>query len=111
MCLVHHQILSESYLLVLAPGAHADEPEDALAQGLSRASRSGKPAVWVDCGQLPRLSPEATMLLWAYHYKLQQQNVPLVLARAAPEIQGQLEGKGQRPGLRMVPSLSEAALG
>ena len=109
MCLVHHQILSESYLLVLTPGTRTDEPEDALAQGLRRASRSGKPAVWVDCGQLPRLSSEAAMLLWAYHHQLQRQNVPLVLACAAPEIQGQLESKTNRPGLRMVSTLAEAA--
>lgn len=82
MLIVHHELLPECYLLVLAPDA-AQASELELAQHLSCAVRSGKPAVWVDCRLLDTISLTAVRLLWACHHRLKRRGAELVLCRVS----------------------------
>jgi hypothetical protein len=75
---VYRDVLPDSYLLVLAPRL-SEQPGNALARALHRASRSGKAAVWVDCSLLDELTPDEAELLLAYDYHLRRQQIRLVL--------------------------------
>ncbi|WP_046243430.1 hypothetical protein [Hymenobacter terrenus] len=108
MTVVYHELLPESYLLILAPG-QAGEPEVALAHWLHCAQRSGKPAVWVDCGMLSSLSEEAARLLWASHYRLQQKHAQLVLVHVPDRLKRELLDHAQGPAPCIVPTLLDAA--
>ena len=110
MTVVYHEVLPESYLLILAPGRTGDTvPEVALAHSLRCAERSGKAAVWVDCGMLNSLSREAAELLWAsYHHLLTNQS-QLVLVHVPDRVRKTLLDRG--PGMEpcIVPTLMDAA--
>ena len=108
MTTVFHELLPESYLIILAPGLPYDF-ETALAYQLRRAKRSGKPEVWVDCSMLSRLSEEAARLLWDAHYQLQEQFSRLVLVHVAESVQKTLLAQCLGPMPRMVPTLLDAA--
>lgn len=109
MLIVHHELLPECYLLVLAPDvAQASELE--LAQHLSHAVRSGKPAVWVDCRLLDTLSPTAARLLWACHHRLKRRGAELVLCRVSePLAQALRQHYTNNTELCVVASLDDAA--
>ena len=110
MLIVHHELLPEIYLLVLAPDP-ASPSELELAHHLSCAVRSGKPAVWVDCRLVDMLSPTAARLLWACHYRLQRRGAHLVLCRVSAALAQLLNQlcTGATPDLCLVDSLYEAA--
>lgn len=108
MTVVYHEILAASYLLVLGPNQTASD-EAELAHWLRRAQRSGKPAVWVDCGLLNSLSEEAARLLWASHYQLQQQNALLVLVHLPDRARRELLDQELGPVPCIVPTLLDAA--
>lgn len=108
MTVVYHEILAESYLLILAPSRN-NEREAALAHWLHLAQRSGKNAVWVDCGMLSSLSDEAAKLLWATHYKLQEHHAQLVLVHVPERVKQKLLSRELGPAPCMVPTLLDAA--
>ncbi|WP_460501208.1 STAS domain-containing protein [Hymenobacter agri] len=108
MTTVFHELLPESYLLILAPGN--DGPSEvALARQLRRAERSGKSEVWVDCSLLNELSDEAAQLLWDAHYQLQEQFARLVLVHVAEPVRQVLLAQHLGPMPRIVPTLLDAA--
>ena len=110
MNVVYHELLPESYLLILAPG-NSDGSEESLAHWLNRAECSGRSAVWVDCGMLSSLSNEAVQLLWATHRQLLVQHAQLVLVHVSDRVQREilgLEALGSAPCF--VPTLLDAAL-
>ena len=108
MTTVLQESLPESYLLLLTPGP-ASAPELALAQGLHSASHSGKAAVWIDCELVHDLSAEAVRMLWDYHFRLQEQNVKLVVVHASDEVKQGLLNWQLGSGLCFVPTLFDAA--
>ncbi|GAA4030926.1 hypothetical protein GCM10022409_13950 [Hymenobacter glaciei] len=108
MTTVFHELLPESYLIILAPGT--DGPSEvALADQLHCAERSGKPEVWVDCGMLNELSGEAAHLLWDAHYHLQEHYGRLVLVHVAEPVKKALLAQHLGPTPRIVPTLLDAA--
>jgi anti-anti-sigma regulatory factor len=110
MMIVHHEILPDSYLLILAAD-HADPSELELAHHLSCAARSDKPAVWVDCRLLDSLSLTAARLLLACHYRLQRRKAQLILCRVSERLEQILQQVGAHPAptLCLVPTLDDAA--
>ena len=111
MLIVHHELLPEIYLLVLAPDPAAPS-EFELAHHLSCAARSGKPAVWVDCRLVATMSATAARLLWACQYRLRRRGAQLVLCRVSAALAQQLRQhgpSGTAPDLHLVDSLDEAA--
>ena len=109
MTIVYQETLPDSYLLLLTPGPAATAPEDALEQGLRSAYRSGKAAVWVDCELVHDLSSEAVRMLWDYHYRLQEQNIKLVVVHACDEVKKELLNSRLELSLCFVPTLMDAA--
>ena len=108
MTTVFHELLPDSYLIILAPGTNAPT-EPALAHRLHCAERSGKPEVWVDCGMLNELSDEAAALLWDTHYHLQERYACLVLVHMAEPVRKTLLAQHLGPTPRIVPTLLDAA--
>lgn len=108
MITVFHELLPESYLIILAPGPESDS-EAPLATHLRRAARSGKQEVWVDCSLLTALSQEAAQLLWAAHHALQGQFAHLVLVHMSDQVKQQLLAQEQGPRPRIVPTLLDAS--
>lgn len=108
MTVVYHELLPDSYLLILAP-SRIEEPEAALAHSLRCAERSGKSSVWVDCGMLHSLSDEAARLLWGAHRHLQQKDAQLVLVHVPERVKKDLLKREQGPAPCMVPTLLDAA--
>jgi anti-anti-sigma regulatory factor len=110
MMIVHHEILPDSYLLVLAAD-HADPSELELAHHLNCAARSSKPAVWVDCRLLDALSTTAARLLVACHHRLRRRNAKLILCRVSERLEQALQRASTHltPTLCLVPTLDDAA--
>ncbi|GAB3573464.1 STAS domain-containing protein [Hymenobacter daeguensis] len=108
MTVVYHELLPESYLLILAPGRES-RPETGLAYWLGCAQQSGKPAVWVDCGMLKTLSSEAIQLLWHTHYQLQEKHAQLVLVHVQEHMRKELLEQELGPAPCIVPTLLDAA--
>lgn len=108
MTVVYHELLPESYLLILAPGREG-EPETGLAHWLKCAQRSGKSAVWVDCGMMSSLSSEAIRLLWNSHYQLQEKHAQLVLVHVPERVRKELLEQELGPAPCIVPTLLDAA--
>lgn len=108
MTTVFHEVLPDSYLIILAPGP-AGPAEEALAYRLGCAGRSGKPEVWVDCSMLAELSGEAARLLWDAHYQLQERFARLVLVHVAEPVKKVLLAQHLGPTPRIVPTLLDAA--
>lgn len=109
MTTVFHELLPDSYLIILAPGS-ADVSEEALAHRLRCAERSGKAEVWVDCSMLSELSNEAAHLLWDTHYHLQERFARLVLVHVAEPVKKCLSASNLGPMPSMMPTLLDAAL-
>ena len=108
MTTVFHELLPESYLIILAPGP--DVPaEPALGQVLRSAERSGLPEVWVDCSLLREMSGEAARLIWDAHYALQERFARLVLVHVAEPVKKVLLAQRLGPLPRIVPTLLDAA--
>jgi anti-anti-sigma regulatory factor len=101
---VYREILPESYLLVVADDTllSDDEPEKPLRKALSRAARSGKISIWIDCSQLEQLPPQTAEMLARYCRKLDKQGISLILCHLS-EALGQLL-------LAQVPELSGCVL-
>lgn len=108
MHVVYHELLPESYLLILAPG-RPGEPESVLARWLRRALRSGRASVWVDCGMLNSLSAGDARLLWRAHFQLQKQHAQLVLVHVPERVKRELLEQERGPAPCMVPTLLDAA--
>jgi anti-anti-sigma regulatory factor len=108
MTVVYHELLPESYLLILAPG-RTEEPEAALAHSLHCAQRSGKAAVWIDCGMLHSLSDEAARLLWGAHHQLEAKHAKLVLVHVPDRVRRDLLKRELGPAPCIVPTLLDAA--
>ena len=107
MVVVHHEVLSDSLLLLLAPGT-PDQPQATLAHWLSRACRGDKPAVWVDCSLLPSPLPaDAARQLWAAYERLRQQQVELVLAHLSTQVREAWFTRRNSPCV--LPTLLDAA--
>ena len=101
MTTIYHELLPESYQLLLTPEA-SNEPARALAQALEYslgcAYRSGKPAVWINCEGMRALPIEAVRVLSDYQQKLEKQHVQLVLVHAPEEVQQNLLGRKEGSG-------------
>jgi anti-anti-sigma regulatory factor len=108
MTVVYHELLPFSYLLILAPGT-PDGPELALGQYLTRAARSGKRAVWVDCRLLTRLPAAAAGVLCAHNNYLREEGLDLVLFNVAEQVRQDLLSWRVQPGFCIVGSMDEAA--
>ncbi|GAA3962549.1 hypothetical protein [Hymenobacter antarcticus] len=108
MSVVYHELLPESYLIILAP-TQQGQLETALAHQLKCAQRSGKAAVWVDCGMLQSLSAEAARLLWRLHHCLREQRAELVLVHVPEPVKKVLLAQEAGPALSIVPTLLDAA--
>lgn len=108
MITVFHEVLPESYLIILAPGP-AGKVEASLAHQLRCAERSSKSEVWVDCSLLSTLSSEAARLLWATHHRLQARYARLVLVHVAESVKKALSRQHLGPMLRILPTLLDAA--
>ena len=108
MTTIYHELLPESYLIILAP-ARDGESEAALEHQLKCAERSGKSAVWVDCGMLHSLSAEAARLLWGLHHYLQEQRAELVLVHVPEPVKTVLLNQEAGPAPCIVPTLLDAA--
>lgn len=87
---VYREVLPDSYLLILHDTA-ARQAEADLARALHRASRSGKPAVWLDCSMVNYLSGEAQQLLLTYDDLLPRLGALLVMCHLNDELRHQLE--------------------
>ena len=107
MTTVYHELLADCYLLILVPGGMGDS-EKALDQALSRASRSGKPTVWVDCQRLGTLTAEAAALLSAYHQQLGRQGVRLMLSSVSEAARQELRRQAPSQRMRIVSMLPPA---
>ena len=105
---VFHELLPESYLIILAPGPDGDS-EAALAYRLRRAVRSGKKEVWVDCSLVSTISEEVAGLIWAAHHALQEQFARLVLVHLSDQALQQLLARELGPRPRIVATLLDAA--
>lgn len=105
---VFHELLPESYLLLLTPGSPSG-PEFALDFSLKCACRSGKTAVWVDCELVLALSPEAARTLCDYYHKLQDEHKQLVVVHASDEVKQALLNWHLDPDLCFAPTLIDAA--
>ena len=108
MTTVYHEMLPESYLLLLTPGV-PNAPEYALDFSLKCACRSGKAAVWVDCELVDAISTEAARTLWDYHRRLQQEHKQLVVVHASDEIKQGLLNWRLGFGICFAPTLIDAA--
>lgn len=110
MLIVHHELLADIYLLVLAPDPSTTS-ELELAHHLSCAARSNKPAVWVDCRLVDTLSAAAVRLLWACHHRLRRRGAQLVLCRVSDPLAQLLSQfcPEPNPDICLVDSLDEAA--
>ncbi len=108
MTTVYHEVLPKSYLLILAPG-QPDDREAELDYWLRRARRSGKSAVWVDCGMLTALSSEAARLLWDAHFRLQAEDAELVLVHVADAVKRTLLDRELGPAPSIERTLLDAA--
>lgn len=108
MTTIYHELLPESYLIILAPGP-VGGLESALAYQLKCAQRSGKAAVWVDCGMLDSLSAEAAGLLWGLHHCLRAQRAELVLVHVPDLVRKVLLDQEVGPAPCIVPTLLDAA--
>ena len=109
MTSVHHELLPESYLLLLLTPKASRIYGQSLKQGLRVASRSGKAAVWVDCELVHALSNEAVRVLWKYHRRLQALHIKLVLVHASEEVQRGLLDWELGPTMCFAPTLFDAA--
>ncbi|GAA3918773.1 STAS domain-containing protein [Hymenobacter algoricola] len=104
---VYHEILPDSYLLILAENDELPE-EVPLAKLLRQAANSGKAYVWVDCSHIHRLSHQAIGLLRKYYLQLRRRHIPLVLCHLDESLQQlfrQLPAASQPP---IVPTLLDA---
>lgn len=108
MTTVFHELLPESYLLLLTPGKPTG-PEFALDFSLKCACRSGKTVVWVDCELVPALSAEAARTLCDYHHKLQEEHKLLVVIHACDKVKQELLNWRLDPDLCFAPTLIDAA--
>jgi anti-anti-sigma regulatory factor len=108
---VYREILPESYLLILAddvPTAPDLVDDDALDRGLSRAARSGKSSVWVDCSHLHHLPSDAAELLTYYYHKLSKHGMHLVLCHLSTAAQQELLALAPSLSVPIVPTLLDA---
>ena len=110
MLLVIRESLPDRYLLILASQGHAPDL-DVLDRTLHRAGRSGKPAVWLDCGLLaPQdVTPETCLLLRAYHEAFARMGIRLALARATAALRQGLAAAGEDAVPPLVDWLVEPA--
>ncbi|GAA4013487.1 hypothetical protein GCM10022408_28220 [Hymenobacter fastidiosus] len=83
---VYHEILPESYLLILTENAELRE-EVSLAKALRRAAHSGKASVWIDCSHIHQLPQQAMTLLLKYYQQLRHRHMPLVLCHLDESLQ------------------------
>lgn len=107
---VYREILPESYLLILANDVPAspDHADDALDRALSRAARSGKSSVWVDCSHLHHLPSDAAELLTYYYHKLHKHGMNLVLCHLSDTVQQELAALAPTLHVPIVPTLLDA---
>ncbi len=109
MATVYHELLPQSYLLLLVPGK-PDTSEYALDYSLKCACRSGKSAVWVDCELLGHsLSKEEARTLWDYHHMLQGQRRKMVVVHASDAVKATLLKWRLTPSICFAPTLLDAA--
>lgn len=106
MLSVCRDALPESYLLVVASDDQAFDAH-ALDRALHRAGRSGKQAVWLDCGLLAGrdVTPELGLLLCAYAEVFAAQDIVLVVAHAGAALRQSVADAGPTVGPKLVGSL------
>ena len=100
--------LPECYLLVVASRPRAADPH-ALERALHRAGRSGKPAVWLDCGLLapPDVTQDLCLLLRAYHEAFARMGLRFAVAHASAELREGLAATGDPNAPPLVGWLGE----
>lgn len=107
--IICHEPLATGYFLALA-STTAPAAESHLAAHLAEACRSGKPAVWVDCRLLQKLSASAAWLLWACQQRLRRRHARLVLCQVPEPVRSMLRHTlpGAGVDLPIVATLDEA---
>ena len=105
---VYRETLPDRYLLIVCGAADGAAAERTLERALHRASRSGKPAVWVDCSLAAGLSERAAQLLLAYAHHLPGMGSGLVLCHVADALRQELRTHGAGT-LPMAATLLDAA--
>ncbi|RYU80240.1 STAS domain-containing protein [Hymenobacter persicinus] len=104
---VYHEILPDSYLLILAENAELPE-EVALAKLLRQAARSGKSYIWIDCSHIHQLSQQALTLLLRYYQRLRRRHMPLVLCHLDEGLQQLFRKLPDTTRPPIVPTLLDA---
>ncbi|TGE21980.1 hypothetical protein E5K00_17145 [Hymenobacter aquaticus] len=107
---VYREILPESYLLILADDVLSpdEQEDDALDRALSRAARSGKSSVWVDCSHLHHLPSDAAELLSYYYHKLSKHGMSLILCHLSDFTRQELQALVPALNVPIVPTLLDA---
>jgi hypothetical protein len=107
---VYREILPESYLLILADDvpASSGSEDDALDRALSRAAKSGKSSIWVDCSHLHHLPSDAAELLSYYYHKLSKHGMSLILCHLSEAVQRELTALAPTLPLPILPTLLDA---
>ena len=100
---VHRQALPDRYLLIPTPDMLADQLE--LERSLHRASRSDKPAIWLDFSLIEELSADATEVMLAYAYFLRQVGRRLVICHLHEALQESLAQQDPTQEITIVPTL------
>ncbi|MBC6992402.1 hypothetical protein [Hymenobacter sp. BT491] len=106
---VCHDVLPDSYLLVLVPDKRANHAEE-IRRALHGASLSGKKCVWVDCSLVEMLPDEVCEVLLTYFDTFQELNITMVLCHANEAVRQYMQENGSGFSPPIVPSLLDAAL-
>ncbi|SHI68252.1 hypothetical protein SAMN02745146_1376 [Hymenobacter daecheongensis DSM 21074] len=106
---VYREILPESYLLILVDDvAPATDADQALLHALSRASRSGKVSIWVDCSYLQHVPGHAAELLARFGRKMNRKGISLVLCHLSEAVRRELVAQDPALAPLIVPTLLDA---
>lgn len=81
-----------------------------LERSLHRASRSDKPAIWLDCSLLEELSAETIEVLLAYAFVLRQMGRRMVLCHLLEPLQEELEQQDPTQEIAIVPTLLDVVV-
>ena len=105
---VHRQALPDRYLLIPTPDMLANQQE--LERSLHRASRSDKPAIWLDFSLIEELPADAVEVILAYAYFLRQVGRRLVICHLREELQESLAQQDPTQEITIVPTLLDVVM-
>ena len=105
---IHRQALPDRYLLIPTPEILASQLE--LERSLHRASRSDKPAIWLDFSLIEQLPGEAVEVILAYAYFLRQVGRRLVICHLREELHEELAQQDPTQEITVVPTLLDVVM-